>query len=108
MRHYGQHAVCALCDAEGRFNAPEAIAARQRASERAAEARAVAREMQLPEHVVNRAVSFYADATRGHQTAREAIAAAVERDRVADPSYTPTVAEALRHPDAFVEGMEEM
>ena len=30
-----------------------------------------------------------------------------ERRRVSDQSYTPTVEEALRHPDAFVEGMNE-
>jgi hypothetical protein len=30
-----------------------------------------------------------------------------ERRRVADPSYVPTVEEAARHPDAFVDGMTE-
>jgi hypothetical protein len=30
-----------------------------------------------------------------------------EAERVADPSYTPTLAEALRHPDEFVAGMTE-
>lgn len=32
----------------------------------------------------------------------------LERKKVADPKYTPTVEEALRHPDAFVDGMEEI
>jgi hypothetical protein len=31
-----------------------------------------------------------------------------ERARVADPKYIPTVDEAMRHPDAFVESMTEM
>jgi hypothetical protein len=35
-------------------------------------------------------------------------AEAEERRRVADPAYVPTLGEALRHPDAFVEGMTEV
>jgi ParB-like chromosome segregation protein Spo0J len=35
------------------------------------------------------------------------VAEAEERRRVADPAYVPTLDEALRHPDAFVEGMTE-
>jgi hypothetical protein len=31
-----------------------------------------------------------------------------EAKRVADPSYTPHIAEALRHPKEFVDGMTEM
>lgn len=31
-----------------------------------------------------------------------------ERQRVATKGYAPTVDEALRHPDAFVDGMEEV
>ncbi len=34
--------------------------------------------------------------------------AKVEAARVADPSYTPTLDEALRHPAEFVAGMEEI
>jgi hypothetical protein len=42
---------------------------------------------------------------RAAQQRRERLAR--ERLRVADPSYVPTLDEALRHPDAFVEGMTE-
>jgi plasmid stabilization system protein ParE len=35
-------------------------------------------------------------------------AEAAERRRVADPAHTPTLDEALRNPDAFVEGMVEV
>jgi hypothetical protein len=32
----------------------------------------------------------------------------LDRRPVADPAYTPTLEEALRHLDAFVDGMEEI
>ena len=39
--------------------------------------------------------------------ALEAAFSEASRRRMADPNYVPTLAEALRHPDEFVEGMRQ-
>jgi hypothetical protein len=40
--------------------------------------------------------------------AQQIVLDTAEARLVADPSYTPTVEEAMRHPNEFVEGMTEL
>lgn len=72
----------------------------QARSQRATAARELAQSLKLPQRIVDRAASYAAD---GDRTAEQAVEAAI----VADPEYTPTLRQALRNPDAFVDGMTE-
>lgn len=68
-------------------------------SNRAATARKLATELNLPQSIIDRAASYAVDGGSPEDAVRRAV--------VADPGYVPTVEQALRDPAAFVEGMIE-
>jgi hypothetical protein len=73
-RHYGQHAVCTLCDGTARRNSEAGRAEARRRSMAAARARNMALTMGLPQSVADRAGSY---ATNPGVTTRAAIEQAI-------------------------------
>lgn len=60
-QHYGQHPVCKQCDALAAANTPEAQNIRHQRSQAAEAARVLAKAMNLPQGVIDRAGSYGSD-----------------------------------------------